>query len=99
VGKLAKEYGIRGIVVGLARNMDGSEGPQAADCRAAAAQLQQQVSLPICFWDERLSSWTAKERLFGQGLSEKKVREKLDQTAAAVILEDFIAAHPELKNA
>ncbi|MDQ6977638.1 MAG: Holliday junction resolvase RuvX, partial [Ghiorsea sp.] len=46
--------------------------------------------------DERLSTWTAKERLFAQGLNEKKVRLKLDQTAAAVFLEDFIAAHPHL---
>jgi putative Holliday junction resolvase len=99
VAKLVREYGIRGIVVGLARNMDGSEGPQAADCRAAAAQLAEVVTLPQRFWDERLSTWTAKERLYAQGLNEKKVRERLDQTAAAVILEDFIAAHPELKHA
>jgi len=95
--KLLNEYGCKGIVVGLARNMDGSEGVQAADCRKGAEELRQVTDLPILFQDERLSSWTAKERLFAQGLNEKKVKEKLDQTAAAVILEDFIAAHPELK--
>jgi len=95
--KLLREYGCKGIVIGLARNMDGSEGDQAADCRQGAKELQQVTDLPIAFQDERLSTWTAKERLFAQGLSEKKVKEKLDQTAAAVILEDFIAAHPELK--
>jgi len=94
--KLIKEYGCKGIVVGLAKNMDGSEGAQAKDCRKGAAQLQQVISLPILFQDERLSTWTAKERLFAQGLNEKKVIAKLDQTAAAVILEDFIAAHPAL---
>ncbi|MFC1567593.1 Holliday junction resolvase RuvX [Pseudomonadota bacterium] len=94
--KLIKEYGCKGIVVGLARNMDGTEGEQARDCRKGAAQLQQVTDLPILFQDERLSTWTAKERLFAQGLNEKRMRAKLDQTAAAVILEDFIAAHPAL---
>lgn len=92
--KLATEYGCKGLLVGLARNMDGSEGPQAADCRAAAAELAALTELPLAFWDERLSSWTAKERLRAQGLSEKKVGARVDQTAAAVILEDYLAAHP-----
>lgn len=90
--KLVEEYGCQGIVVGLARNMDGSEGPQAADCRAAAAELAAVTPLPLAFHDERLSSWTAKERLRAQGLSEKKVASRVDQTAAAVILEDYLAA-------
>jgi len=94
--KLAAEYGIKGLVVGLPKNMDGTEGAQAQDCRKAADELAQVVNLPIVFQDERLSTWTAKERLFAQGLNEKKVRAKLDQTAAAVFLEDFISAHPEL---
>jgi len=94
--RLAGEYGCRGVVIGLPKNMDGSEGAQAADARAAAAELAAALDLPQVFQDERLSTWTAKERLFAQGLSEKKVRERLDQTAAAVILEDFLSAHPGL---
>jgi len=96
--KLAADYGCRGIVAGLPKNMDGTEGKQAADCRMAASELAAHTDLPVVFQDERLSSWTARERLFAQGLSEKKVRAKIDQTAAAVILEDFLAAQPELKN-
>ena len=92
VNKLVSEYGIKGLVVGLPKNMDGTEGVQAADCRSAADTLSQYSDLPIFFQDERLSTWTAKERLFAQGLNEKKVKAKLDQTAAAVFLEDFIAA-------
>jgi len=94
--KLATEYGCNGIIIGLPRNMDGSEGAQAEDCRMAAAELAQLTTLPMAMQDERLSSWTARERLFAQGLNEKKVRAKIDQTAAAVILEDFLAAHPDL---
>ncbi|MDQ6981555.1 MAG: Holliday junction resolvase RuvX [Mariprofundus sp.] len=96
--KLIREYGSRGIVAGLPKNMDGSEGVQAADARAAIRDLEVVCSLPVVFQDERLSTWTAKERLFAQGLNEKKVKTKLDQTAAAVILEDFLSAHPELKS-
>jgi len=79
-----------GIVIGLPRNMDGSSGKQADDCRQAAAQLALDCDLPIYYQDERLSTWEAKERLFAQGLSEKKVKQKLDQTAAAIILEAFL---------
>ncbi|MDQ6955180.1 MAG: Holliday junction resolvase RuvX [Mariprofundaceae bacterium] len=93
--KLMREYGSKGIVIGLPKNMDGSEGVQAEDCRAAAQQLATFTDMPIFFQDERLSTWTAKERLFAQGLNEKRMRAKLDQTSAAVFLEDFIAAHPE----
>lgn len=96
VNKLVAEYGIKGLVIGLPKNMDGTEGGQAADCRAAAKQLSQTVDLPLVFQDERLSTWTAKERLFAQGLNEKKVKAKLDQTAAAVFLEDFISANKSL---
>jgi len=95
--KLVAEYGCRGFVIGLPKNMDGSEGPQAEDCRSAAAELATACELPQVMWDERLTTWTAKERLREQGLNEKKVAEKVDQTAAAIILEDFLAAHPELK--
>ncbi len=96
VNKLVAEYGIQGLVVGLPKNMDGTEGAQAQDCRDAANTLSQNSDLPIFFQDERLSTWTAKERLFAQGLNEKKVKAKLDQTAAAIFLEDFIAANKSL---
>jgi len=96
VSKLVQEYGSKGIVIGLPKNMDGTEGAQAQDCRCAAKQLSKSIDLPMMFQDERLSTWTAKERLFAQGLNEKKVKAKLDQTAAAVFLEDFIAANPHL---
>ncbi len=95
--KLAADYGCRGIVAGLPKNMDGTEGEQAADCRMAVNELASQTDLPVVFQDERLSSWAARECLFARGLNEKKVRAKIDQTAAAVILEYFIAAHPGMK--
>jgi putative Holliday junction resolvase len=94
--KLVAEYRCQGIVVGLPKNMDGTEGVQAKASRAAAANLAEHTDLPICFQDERLSTWSARERLRSRGYSERKLSGKLDQTAAAIILEDFLAAHPEL---
>jgi len=96
--RIIDEYGVRGIIAGLPKNMDGSEGAQAEDARAAVRTLRQMLTVPIVFQDERLSTWSAKERLFAQGLNERQVRKKLDQTAAAIILEDFLHAHPELKS-
>jgi len=93
---IAHEYGCRGIVVGLARNMNGSEGAQAADCRTAASQLQEITDLPVEFSDERLSSWAARERLREQGLRQEKIARLVDQTAAAIILEGYLAEHPGL---
>jgi len=94
--QIAVEHGCRGIVAGLPRNMDGSEGRQAADCRNMAAQIEATCGLPVLLWDERLSTWAARERLRAQGVSEGKIASRVDQTAAAIILEDFLAAHPEL---
>jgi len=93
---LISEYGAKSIIAGLPKNMDGTEGVQAADARAAVAELKRTLMLPVVFQDERLSTWTAKERLYAQGMREKKVKEKLDQTAAAVILEDFLSSHPNV---
>jgi len=89
--ELAGEYGCNGIIIGLPRNMDGTEGAQAADCRAAANQMRESCALPLRFWDERLSTWEAKQRLREQGISEKKIAERVDQTAAAIILESFLS--------
>jgi len=98
LSKLIKEYGAKGIIVGLPKNMDGTEGKQAADCRAAAQQVQDATGLPVHMWDERLTTWEAKERLRNQGLNEKRVSAKLDQTAAAIILETFITAHSDINH-
>ncbi len=91
---IASEYGCLGIIAGLPRNMDGTEGRQAADCRNVADQIRRSSGLPVILWDERLSTWAARDRLRAQGLSEKKIAGCVDQTAAAIILESFLAAHP-----
>jgi putative holliday junction resolvase len=84
---------IVGIVCGLPLNMDGSEGDQARTTRKWAMRLAQAVRVlvgkpvPLAFWDERMSTFTAQEVMAERGL---KVGE--DAAAAAVILQDFLDA-------
>lgn len=79
--------GIVGIVLGLPRNMDGSEGPRAQSTRAFARNLAPRIAIPIVFWDERLSTVAAERALLEADTSRKRRAEVIDKVAAAVILQ------------
>ena len=81
-----------GMVLGLPRNMDGSEGPRAQATRALARNLQEAFDLPILLWDERLSSASADMAMIAQGTSRAKRSERIDSHAASVILQAAIDA-------
>ncbi len=89
---LLAERKIAGIVVGLARNMDGSEGPRAQAARALARNLDEAFALPILLWDERLSTAGAERAMIEQDMSRAKRAERIDSHAAAVILQAAIDA-------
>ena len=76
-----------GIVVGLPRNMDGSEGPRAQSARAFARNLAARTDLPIVFWDERLTTVAAERTLLEADASRRKRAEVIDKLAAAAILQ------------
>ena len=76
-----------GFVVGLPRNMDGSEGPRAQSVRAFVRNLAGLTELPILFWDERLSTVAAERAMIDAGLSRAKRGERIDAAAAAFILQ------------
>jgi len=78
---------ITGIVLGLPRNMDGSEGPRAQSTRAFAQNLSQLTPIPITFWDERLSTVAAERALLEADTSRKRRAEVVDHVAAAYILQ------------
>lgn len=81
------------VIVGLPLNMDGTEGPPAQAARAFAQSLSVSLGLPVELHDERLSSFEAKERL-KQGLLRRSKRKRaVDQVAAVVILESWLARH------
>ncbi len=84
----AREVG--GLVLGLPRNMDGSEGPRAQSTRAFARNLARLTDLPITFWDERLSTVAAERALLEADASRRRRREVVDQVAAGYILQGFL---------
>ena len=79
-----------GIVLGLPRNMDGSEGPRAQASRAFAGNCSQAFGLPVLLWDERWSTASAESAMIAQDMSRAKRAEAIDAHAAAVILQGAI---------
>ena len=88
---LIAERCVRGIVIGLPLNMDGSEGPRAQSARAYARNLMA-LGLPILLWDERWSTTSAERGLIEQDMSRAKRAIRIDSAAAAVILQAAIDA-------
>lgn len=88
---LIAERSVAGLVIGLPRNMDGSEGPRAQSSRAYARNLAA-LGLPILLWDERWSTASAERQLIAQDISRAKRKDRIDAAAAAVILQAAIDA-------
>ena len=92
---LIGERGVGGLVLGLPKNMDGSEGPRAQSTRQFAANLLEQIDIPIAFWDERLSTAAVERVLIDEAdMSRKRRGAVVDKMAASVILQgalDFLA--------
>jgi len=84
---------IERVIVGLPLNMDGTEGPPARAARAFAQALSEGLGLPVELHDERLSSFEAKERLKQGPPRRSKRKQAVDQIAAVVILESWLARH------
>ena len=76
-----------GVILGLPRNMDGSEGPRCQSTRAFARNLERLTDLPIGFWDERLSTVAAERALLEADTTRKRRAEVIDSVAAAYILQ------------
>lgn len=89
--ELIAERSIRGIVIGLPLNMDGTEGPRAQSSRAYARNLAV-LGLPILLWDERWSTTSAERGLIDQDMSRAKRATRIDSAAAAVILQGAVGA-------
>ena len=79
-----------GIIIGLPKNMDGSEGPRAQSTRAFARNFSAKTELPVTFWDERLSTVAAEKALLEADTTRKRRAEVIDHVAAAYILQGFL---------
>ena len=84
---ICKERDLEGFVVGLPRNMDGTEGARAQSTRAFARNLAKETELPITFWDERLSTVAAEKALLEADITRKRRAEVIDHVAASYILQ------------
>jgi putative Holliday junction resolvase len=87
---LSDHHEIGGVILGLPRNMDGTEGPRAQATRAFALNLSRRpdfAELPIAFWDERLSTVAAEKALLEADTTRKRRAEVIDAVAAGYILQ------------
>ena len=97
VAQAAAQRGVEGLVCGLPRNMDGTEGSRAAKSRRFAQRLANTAGLPVVLWDERRTTVSAAAILAENDTFGQKRKARLDSVSAAVILESFLnwrAHHP-----
>ena len=84
---LAEQHGAGALVIGLPKNLDGTEGPRAQSTRAFVRNLVPKTGLPIVFWDERLSTAAVTRTLLEADASRARRAELVDKMAAAYILQ------------
>jgi len=90
IADVVKTEGVEAIVIGLPLNMDDSEGTQAKLVIKFADQLKQHLNIPIHFQDERLSSFSAEDKLASADFTRGEKKKRLDAIAAAEILDAFL---------
>ena len=91
IQKLIQDNAVGELVVGLPRNMDGSEGPRAQLCREFADQLSQITGLKVVMWDERRTTVEAHNILSQHNYHGQKRKNTVDAVAASLILEGYLA--------
>jgi putative Holliday junction resolvase len=89
---ICQEREVARIIVGLPRNLDGSEGPRALKSRAFGRGLRQALDLPVFFWDERLTTAEAERILIAADVSRAKRAKVIDKLAAQLILQGWLEA-------
>ena len=89
--ELAARQRAEQIVLGLPKNMDGTEGFRAQACRAFAALLEQTAGVPVVLRDERLTTVSAHNYLNATDTRGKKRKDTVDAVSAVIILEDYLA--------
>ena len=88
--RIAKENEVGQIVVGLPRNMDGTEGARAELCREFGEKLKEATGLPVVMWDERRTTVEAHNILSQHNYHGQKRKNTVDAVAASLILEGYL---------
>jgi len=91
---LLAEKEVELVLVGMPRNMNGTYGPAAAKVEEVITQLREEIGVPIKTWDERLTSAQANRYLIEGNVRREKRKEKVDQMAAAILLQSFLDSRP-----
>lgn len=92
IAEEARSRGVERLVLGLPKNMDGSEGERAAKSREFRELIIKESGLPVTLWDERRSSIEAHAILHANGKKEKAHRKTVDAVAASLILEGYLGS-------
>jgi putative Holliday junction resolvase len=92
IAEEAKKREVGTLVLGLPKNMDGTEGPRAALSREFKTLLEEASGLPVVLWDERRSSIEAHAILHAAGKKERLHRKSVDAVAASLILEGYLGS-------
>ena len=93
--EIVEEQAITLIVMGLPITLSGQVGQRAAWVRDYAADLSENISVPLEFWDERFSTKQAEASLHARGKRGKRAQERVDAVAAAFILQDYLDSHAD----
>jgi putative Holliday junction resolvase len=88
--EILREKEVELILIGMPRNMDGSYGPAALKVQEFAAALKAAVTVPLKLWDERLTTTQAQKYLIEGGVRRNQRKEKVDKTAAAILLQSYL---------
>jgi putative Holliday junction resolvase len=88
--KIIDDRGVELLLVGMPRNMDGTYGPAAAKVNEFIATLKTVITTPVKLWDERLTSAQANRVLIQANVRRDKRKEKVDMTAAAILLQSYL---------
>ncbi|USG64050.1 Holliday junction resolvase RuvX [Brevibacillus ruminantium] len=92
LAELVAHYDVGEVVVGLPKNMNGTIGPRGEICQTFARMLEEQMSLPVHLWDERLTTMAAERMLISADVSRQKRKKVIDKMAAVLILQGYLDA-------
>lgn len=88
--ELISEYEVHEVVVGMPKNMNGTNGDRAEKTEEFVEKMKAVIDLPVTFWDERLSTVMAERQLIAADVSRKKRKGIIDKMAAVVILQGYL---------
>ena len=96
ISRIVTERKVGALVLGLPLNLDGSKGIAVENVEKFTDILKQYISIPVEFWDERLSTKIAERAMIEGGLSRMRRKQSIDQATAQIILQSYLDAHAKV---